>query len=446
MYTTTGLVILFGWLLFGDLAWQLKDRSVTTTAQLLLRKYQASDFLIGLLIGSLPAAIGMMLGPVVSVKSDRHRGRWGRRIPFLMIPLPFVILSMQGLALSPVLGAKIHQLLGSHSLGIEHCVIISFSLCWIIFEISTIITNSVFGGLINDVVPQEVIGRFFGLFRMIGLIDGIIFNFLLIKHAEEYFYWIFVGTGLFYGIGIGLMCMMVKEGDYPLVESTCEIRPRGWLLNAKAYFRECYTNPYYLWVFSASTLCLLSYGPVNGFSIFYAKSLGMSMELYGRYITASYVISIGFAYFLGVLADRYHPLRIGIVTMSLYCCLTMWSFFNVNSAQQFGVAYMAHTVIAGTYLTSMASIGQRLYPKLKFAQFASAAGLLQATCTSLLPPLMGLFLDRSGHDYRLTFLVAGILAILGLVALVKVHKQFLQLGGPKNYIAPTVVLPRQMDL
>jgi hypothetical protein len=40
-----------------------------------------------------------------------------------------------------------------------------------------VIANAVFGGLINDVVPPALIGRFFGLFRAVSLLAGIIFNF-----------------------------------------------------------------------------------------------------------------------------------------------------------------------------------------------------------------------------------------------------------------------------
>jgi hypothetical protein len=107
-----------------------------------------------------------------------------------------------------------------------------------------------------------------------------------------------------------------------------------------------------------------------------------------------------------------------------------------EGTKTFGYAFLAHTVISGIYATSTASLGQRLYPKLKFAQFASAAGLLNAACYALLPPMMRLILDASGHNYRLTFLSSGILATLGLGMLIVVHQKFLKLGGTRNYVAP----------
>jgi len=43
VYTTAGLVVLFCWLLWGDFAWQMKERSVTSVVQLMFLKFQASD-------------------------------------------------------------------------------------------------------------------------------------------------------------------------------------------------------------------------------------------------------------------------------------------------------------------------------------------------------------------------------------------------------------------
>lgn len=70
--------------------------------------------------------------------------------------------------------------------------------------------------LINDVLPLAVIGRFFGYFRMVSPGAGIFFNLAMINHAEEHCFRIFVGPGLFYGIG-------------PLANS-----PREWLFRARS--------------------------------------------------------------------------------------------------------------------------------------------------------------------------------------------------------------------
>ena len=92
-YTAGGLVALFALLLWGDFASSMKDRSVTQVFQLLLYKFGASNFLMNLIIISIGATITLGLAPYVAYKSDRHRGRWGRRIPFLLVPMPFMALA-----------------------------------------------------------------------------------------------------------------------------------------------------------------------------------------------------------------------------------------------------------------------------------------------------------------------------------------------------------------
>jgi MFS family permease len=181
---------------------------------------------------------------------------------------------------------------------------------------------------------------------------------------------------------------------------------------------------------------MLANAPVNSFSVFYAKSLGMSMDAYGKCIALTYLFSLALAYPLGALADRLHPLRLGLWTTALYSVAMLWAGLVVDEAGSFMIFFVAHGVIAGGYLTVIASLGQRLYPKMMFAQFASAWGLMFGVGYILTTPLMGLALDASGHEYRLTFLAAGIIAALGVVAFVVSYKRFLRLGGHESYVPP----------
>lgn len=437
-YTTPALAGLFAWLLWGDFAWMLKERSVLPVAQVFLKIFEASDLIVGLLVGSLPAALGMILGPVVSVRSDRHRGRWGRRIPFLLISTPFAAFAMMGLAFTPRFGGLLHVWLGSGSPGESVCVLIAFALFWTVFEVASVIGNAVLGGLINDVVPPEVIGRFFGLFRAVGLIAGIVFNFWLMGYAETHYFWIFISVGAIYGVGFTLMCLRVKEGDYPpppMLEAKV-----SWFTGIRAsittYLRECFTHRYYLWVFAATTLATLAFVPFNTFAVFHAKSVGVSMDAFGKYLAVTFAVSFALSFPLGWLADRFHPLRVGIAAMALHAAVALWSGLTADDARSYAVAFVLHGILAGTYYTATASIGQRLYPRARFAQFASAAGLLGSASVVIVPPLMGWYLDTMGHVYRHTLLVGAGLAVLALVALVVVNRRFMALGGPKGYMAP----------
>ena len=437
VYTTTGLVILFCWLLWGDFAWAMKDRAIPPIMQLLFKKFGASDMIAGLLFGTLPPAIGLILGPIISYKSDRHRGRWGRRIPYLLIPTPIAVLAIAGLAFSPKIGAFADKLLGPHSWGLNPCVLMFLGLFWMLFEFATVTANSVYIALINDVVPRPVLGRFFGLFRALSLIAGIIFNWWIIKKAETGYVWIFLGMGALYGIGFTIMCLKVKEGEYPLQPPMDEGRNvRGFIPAVKSYFRECFGNSYYWWFFGAMTVAGVTTGPVNLYSVFFATSVHLDLAMYGKCLAYTYIISLAMAYPLGWLADTVHPLRIGICVLALYAVVTLWGGLFARDAHTFAIALVAHGVVAGTWGTTTASLSQRLLPKAEFAQFSSAGGIIGSLTWMSLAPVAGFFLDHVHHDYRYTFFMGFGLALISLLACLVLHGKFMTLGGPDNFVAP----------
>jgi MFS family permease len=291
----------------------------------------------------------------------------------------------------------------------------------------------VFGGLINDVVPAALIGRFFGLFRAVSLLAGVIFNFWLIGHAEEHFRAIFLGLGVLYGFGLTLMCLRVKEGDYP--PPAKEPIP-GFVAQVKGYFRECFTHPFYVCLFVALMLANLSGGPANSFSIFYAKSLDMDMSAYGRLLVVTYVISFALSFVLGWLADRFHPIRVGMVALALYGGVMVWGGLTATTVERFSLVFVMHGVLQGTYMTGTASIGQRLFPAAKFAQFSSAAGIVGAAGYILLPPVTGALLDAGGHVYRHTFTASGVIALVALAVFFVVHRRFTRLTGKNGWSSP----------
>lgn len=440
-YTRGGLAALFGWLLWGDFAWSIKERAVMPVFQLLLTEYGASNTLIAFLSIILPSAIGMFLGPIVSFRSDRYRSRMGRRIPFMLITTPIAAAAMAAIAFAPMLGEATHNALGLRSLGHYQSVLLYFGFFWVIFEIATITANSVFGAFLNDVVPQTLLGRFFGLFRAVSLIAGIIFNFWLLKKAEEHYVWLFVSIALLYAIGFTAMCLKVKEGVYPPPPEVPEhIRTQGRLARfisaTKIYFKECYSKPYYRWVFFAiimSNMCAL---PVNLYSVAYAQKLNLGMELYGKYLALTYVVSLVLAYPLGALADRIHPLILGMIVLFLYMICCVWGGLAATSTTPFAIAFVGHGVLSGTFGTTTASLPQRLYPHEKFAQFASACGVIASIMNIAASFILGRFLDYTGSTYRYTFTAGAILSVVSIVLLYVVYRRFKEYGGPRHYLPP----------
>lgn len=435
-YTAGGVAALFAWLLFGDFAWSMRDRSVAPMASWYLDHLGVPKVVFGLLLSSFPVFLGLVLGPVISVKSDHHRGKWGRRIPFLLVTTPLAAFGMLGLASTPFIAKWVHGFFPSQSEMVVS--VVCFGVFWAAFELATIAGGAVFGGLINDVVPRHLLGRFYGMFRAISLIDGILFNYWLTGKIPTHFSLIMAAVGVYYGVTFMLVCLKVKEGDYPpppAVNPSHRLSQR-FSGGVRAYFRECFSKKYYLLTFLLFMFAGLSFIPVSLFSVPYARSLGISMDTYGNCVALTYLISLCLSYFMGWLADLIHPLRMAIITMLGYMIVTVLGSLYGTTANAFLTIWVMHAVFAGSYLTSAASLSQRLFPQGKYAQFYSAAGLMAAPLHMLLAPLLGLIIDVTHNTYRILFVAEFLLAGSALVTAFYVHRRFMLLGGPKGYVAP----------
>jgi MFS family permease len=413
-YTRGALAVLFVWLLWGDVAWWMRERSAQPMMQVLLKKFHASDFITGLCLITAPSLVWVVVGPVVGYWSDNHRGRWGRRIPFLLWTTPLVALAMAGLGMSPELGAILNRHCGGTAGTWDLSVLWVIGLCWALFEIGALSANAVFSALINDVVPRPLIGRFFGVFRAVSLATGIFFNARIIGHAEQHFRIIFLGIGLLYAAGLVLMCMKVKEGGYPPAPPPVPGNPVA--VAVRSYFRDCFTHPYYLWGIAFFAFGNLAFVPVNTYSLSAARSYGVSLERFGQYYVVMFVCSFVLAYPLGWLADRFHPVRVGVAAVATSALAGFASFLLLKDASTFGAALLAHGVIAGCFYTGTASLCQVIFPKLKFAQFTAAASMVNSLCQVLLGPVLGRFLDLTGNQYRFAFLAGCCLSLLTLLA------------------------------
>jgi len=442
-YSRTGLLTLFFWLLWGDFAYFLKERSVPMTVQLLLHRFQVSDFFVGLLLGSLPTAVGILAGPVVAYHSDRHRGRWGRRIPFLIAPVPLTMAAMSGLAFSPAIGRGINHLLGHWSPGENTCTVMTLAGSWTLFEFGAGISYSIFLSLIADVVPREVIARFFALFRIVSLTAGILFNYYLLGRVERHYVPVFLGIGAIYCVGFTAMCLAVKEDVYPPAPAALAVTGAGvgallrrFALGVKSYVRECFALPYYRWVFLSFALYWVAMVPLDLFAVFYAKSLNMSMTTLGKYGALQLTLSLVQAYPIGWLADRFHPLRMTIVALFLLIASTWAGFFLVHDARGFGIAYVVCGTLTGTWGTAIASVPAVLFAKPKFAMLNSAWLMSNAVGAMIAGPACGWLLDSRQHNYRYTFLWEGLVGVLALGALLVVYRKFNSYGGALRYVAP----------
>lgn len=435
VYTAGGLAVLFLWLMWGDFAYSMKDRATGTVAALMLKKFDVSDFLFGIIMISFPNFTNIFLCPIVSYRSDRHRGRFGRRIPYLLLTTPFIVIGLAGLGFTPLLARLIRQAVGAEHISYNLTALLVFCFFWIILDFGTTLAGAIFNALATDVVPTEFLGRFFAMFRAVSLGCAFLFNYFVMGYAETHALVIFLGLAALYGIGLFSICLKVKEGEYPPPEAETS-GPPTVKSAVKTYFRECFSLPYYRWVIMASVVAGFSVVPFNIYGIFYAKSLNMDMDFYGKVSSLICLVSFVLSFFLGWFSDRFHPIRTGMVSMALQTVILFIGGRIATTESVFAWLFLVQGISIMSYNTLMASYAPRLFPREYFAQFNSAMMLINALASVIGAPLVGKFLDLTGNHYPHLFTIGGVIGLCGLGCFVMVYRGYRRYGGDSGYVAP----------
>jgi maltose/moltooligosaccharide transporter len=430
-YTKLGLLTLFGWLLWGDFCFQIMER-VIKILPLQMISIGASNTTMTIISQNLPLILGLFVGPVVSYKSDRYRSRWGRRIPFIVVTAPFLCLFLAGVGYTEDIAVFMRESPFLKSWGISpHVATITLVGFLVLgFAFFNEFVNSVYWYLFADVVPQAFLGRFMGLFRAVGSLANFFFQLYIFPHAETHAKEIYIGIAILYFFGFGLMCWKVKEGQYPAEEDREE--HIGFLDKVKTYVNECFrSHPIYLnyYLFWAAWYI----GPIGSFQFFFAKQIGITIEQFAAFSAYLALAQTIAHYPFGMLADRFHPMRLIIFGVILalpgpflsFYFKTDWPSFVLVGALWFPVTEIVHAAANPLHV--------RILPKKRYGQFASANGLVKSAAT-LFGVFLAILLDVV-QDYRYYLIWNGIFQIIAVYFLLRTFRYWKQCGGD-NYVAP----------
>ncbi|HEX8605695.1 MAG TPA: MFS transporter [Pseudoduganella sp.] len=413
---TAALAGMLGWLLLGDLGIAMRDRAALPSGLELLRVAGATDTATSLLLSTVPALLSMFVVPLVGWRSDRHRGRLGRRRPFLLVAAPAGCAALVGLAYSPALGAAAHALLGDLSPGAQLCRLAAFGLFWTFFDCAALCALSLFTGLVNDVVPFGWLGRFYALFRIVGLGAGIAFHAWIFALTDQHLAGILVGTGVVFGAGIAAMCLGLREPPAPPAPAT----PAGPASRGRA-LPEGFTAPPILWAIAMFVCAGITFNPFNTFYQFFAHASEVPKATLGMLTATGYAVSIGSAFAIGWLVDRCGAMRISAIVMALYCAVATLGTLMVHDAASFQAIYLCHVIVSGAWWTAAASMPMALFPRERFVQFNATKDFVVVSASILLGIVQGPVLDLSGHDYRLTLGCGAVFSALCLACLARLR-------------------------
>lgn len=412
-YTAWGLLAVVGWLLVGELGIAVRERWAQPIGLVVLRNVGASDTGVAMLLSTVPALISLLLVPAIGMRSDRCRSPWGRRRPFLLASAPLGAVAMLCVAAAPTLAAATDGLLGTWSPGRKALDMGYFCLFWTVFEAAAMTTVALFSGLVNDVMPRGMLGRFYAAFRIVGLGVAIFFNMSLLALADAWLVELLVTIALVFGLSVPLMCLMVREGRYPAPDPVPPAA-HGHLRLARSQLAQCCAQRRHVWVFLAFMLAAVTFSPFNTFSQNYALALGLSKAELGTLTASAYGVSIVAAFGIGWLSDRIGSVRVAAATMGLYCAIALGGCLLVHGAAAFRCFYLAHVIVSGAYFTAAAAMPMDLFPRAEFVRYNSSKDIMVALANILVGTCLGPLLDLSGHDYRLTLACAALFSLLCL--------------------------------
>jgi len=437
-YTRLALFQVMFWMLLGDFCLQLMEQLPIAMVPLQLRWVSASDALIGFLTGSLPAFLGMLLNPFVGVQSDRHRGRLGRRRPFLLWATPAVVFALLGLGFAAPAGAWLSSLMGLGSAS-------SFTVGWIggcmvLFVVANTYIMQVYQFLFVDVIPAAVMGKFIGFYRALGALGTFAFHYFLFGRAETHTGTIYVVSALLYAVSFLLLVWRVKEGDYPPPEE----KPSASLWSHAAdYFRESFGHAFFWKVYALSFFFWSALVPLWAFIVFfgtkpgggledYAPTIGLTLDEFGKIRGWGSLVSVPVFFAVGPLIDRLHPVRICMVGLALSTAAFVACFVWAGSAASFTATWLVLMAAVAVYQGGFGALLPRLMLRAKYGQFVSANQIFGFSGVILAPVLCGWLIEYL-RDYRFLFIWCGACCAAGFVLCLLVLSEWKKLGGDKNY-------------
>jgi maltose/moltooligosaccharide transporter len=324
-------------------------------------------------------------------------------------------------------------------------VIIGFFM--ITFAFMNEFVNSVYWYLFADVVPEQFLGRFLALFRLVGAGAGAIYGAFVFRYAETYMHWVFLGIALLYLFGFSVMCLFVKEGEYPPPDDLGE-KP-SILKQAKIYIQECFAHPIYILMFAYTALQMLARSAGIGGLVFNKDALGITLQQMGLVGAVSGFVSMGLQFPSGWLVDRFHPLRMTLFMQVFITPLQFLMFFFMLGLKTYVGFEAFKLVIFSLYGAAGLPLLIVIFPKDKYGQYCSCNGMMKSVAAMGGAAVGAAFIDimtNNGVDkdaYRWMFIWAGVFQALSVVVLLAIYGLWKTHGGDASYVAPGSAMEKE---
>ncbi len=425
-YNKQGLVILFFWLMWNDFSLMFLEQVGSLTG-FLMKDLGANYTELGT-IGTIGSIVGLWINPVFSVWSDRHRGAWGRRRPFLFVATPIMAFF---LVITPYMPDFYHYLMTvPWAAWILNRIpmsgpILFIALAGFIMGLFNAIVLTLFSYLYWDVVPEPVLGRFTALSKVAAALASFVWLYYFFGYGEHHLKGVYLGVSLFCLVVYLISVWQIKEGEYP----PPDVHSKGGLFAPiRSYFVECYSKPFFLWIFVGFTLIQIG-NLGNDYRNFYLHyDLHLNLDEIGKASAAPLPIIVILGFVVGSLADRLKPVRLMPPLTLVWAMTNVGAYWFVHDQWSYivwftliNLAIFAQGVLYGALIPE-------LYPREKLGQFCSACATMITAILSAGRVFVGVFFDHI-HNTRFCFLWSAIFQVLAALVFVKVYTNWRKRGG-----------------
>ena len=456
-YTKRGLVVMCLWILWGETCFTFVEAAEPSVLPFILKGLGASNLVISVYALTIAQVFGMLLGPIIAVKSDRYRSRFGRRIPFMAFSMPFVVLFMILMGYHMEIGRFFFSHLFAHSGASQATVtIVLMALLVAGYQLFHLIVNSVYFYLFNDVVPEQFLGRFLAFFRAIGTAMAALFHIFVFPYAQTHSKEILVLTGIVYFVGFTMMILKIKEGQYPPPPPLDKAKGSAVVsavASVRMYMRECFCHKFYWYLYLSSAI--LNAGFATGpFYVFRNLDVGLTMREMGAISGVTTLLCAILLVPAGYLVDKKHPVRLGMFALAVSAVLSpLDALFLLNLSHRGALIVMIVTRALGLpfgtiYQATQMPLIMRVLPHSRFGQFCSAMNVVRSAFLLVAGIAAGLFVDGlrwwcqdimhfpDDYYYRFIFLFGLPTIWIAVYLRWKIYKMWLEFGGDDNYLPP----------
>ncbi len=424
-YTKPGLYLLFFWLMWNDFSITLLEQVHNLTG--FLMKDLGASYTEIASIGTL-GLIGLWINPVFSVWSDRHRGKWGRRRPFLFAITPLLAFFLMVTPYMPDFYYYVHGFSWAGAI-LNHIPmsgpILFIAIATVLMGIFNAMLLTVFSYLYWDVVPEIVLGRFSALSKVATALAAFIWSFFVFGYGEHHTKAVYLGVSLFCLVVYLVSVWQIKEGSYPPPDAH---QKGGIFAPIRAYFVECYSKTYFLWIFTAFTLIQIGNlgNEYRGYYLHYDLKLNLDEIGKASAVSQLFIMLVGFG--VGSLADRLKPVRLIAPVLLFWTLTNVGAYFYVHDQVSYLIGFTLINLAIFAQGVLYGALVPELYPREKLGQFCSASATMALVISGLIKPFVGMFFDHI-HYNRFCFLWSAIFEFLAVLVFLKVYANWRRNAG-----------------